>query len=148
MKDIRVYNLTGKNIQEARSLSFKLNQETVCELIALFVKTTDNLWHKVTVSDGTSLVELLDKDPILTPLSSVFNEFDYPIRTINKPFLYGQIVCIKEYLWQGKPDESNGLYFELEHDKSFSLIDQNDCLLIIEGMHQKENFELVDFQRR
>ncbi|MPT36090.1 MAG: hypothetical protein E2604_13630 [Flavobacterium sp.] len=134
--------LIGKVILEIRVMSFFINRNLVCEIIVFYVKTSDLKWYKFTTSDGVNVVEFLPDEPQLTSLDSINDDFAYPIKSIQNNYINCQIFNIKEYMWQGKKDESNGFYFEFEDNKNFSLFEDDGCLIIIDGIWFDENFSL------
>lgn len=141
-KDIK---LIGRHILEVRATSFYIDYKRVCEIIILFIKVDDGKWYKIVSSDGSSSISSLLEEPGLVSIDSIKDEFAYPVFVINKSRFLGKIVDIKEYLWKGRDDESAGFYFALESRIGFSIIDNDDCLSVHEGLISGADFELTDF---
>lgn len=136
-------HLIGREIEEMRVESFFLDAKLVCEIIAVYVKTNDKNWYKFTISDGSNIIEKVDLEPKILDLSSISDEFAYPIKKINDGQIRGKIVDIKEYKWMGEKNEDVGIYVAIEDRKGFSLIENEDCIVFVNGMKQVDNSILV-----
>lgn len=137
-----IETLIGKVILETRVMSFFINLNQVCEIVVLYIKTSDEKWYKFTTSDGVNIIEFLNDEPELVTLESINDDFAYPIKSIQNNYINCRIFKIKQYMWQGKSDESNGFYFEFDDDKNFSLFDNNGCLIIMDGILEDKNYRL------
>lgn len=108
-----IETLIGKKIQEFRVMSFFINSELICDIINLYLKVENEEWYKFTTADGKNNIEKLENEPGLVSLDLINDDFAYPIKTIQNKYINNRILDIKEYLWNGRKDESNGIYIEL-----------------------------------
>lgn len=123
-------DLIGRNILEIRCQSFFLRSKQICEIIAFYFHLDNEIWLKLTVEDGRSIMKLQNEEPIINDIDKLKEEFEYPIRHFELDSLTGlnSIEKIEEYLWQGKQDESCGLLISLKDGSQLSIIEKDDCL--------------------
>lgn len=147
MKPYIIKELLSKEIIEIRVMSFYIELKQICEIIAIYIKTENEYWYKLVISDGISKVEKQLIEPEISPLSNINDEFAYPIKKLEKFDFNGKIKNIKKYLYNGLKDECFGIYFELENSINFSVIENNDCLKIINGFENNydKNYTLVNY---
>lgn len=139
-----VRTLTGKLIREIRIESLLISKKTVCEVLALYLKIDHGEWYKFIVSDGAGKIELLPHEPELISPDSINDDFAYPVKAAHNNYTGHRITGIKEYLWQGKENECNGFYISLDPGEGFSLFDNDDCLVIVDGIRMERNYILSD----
>ena len=138
-----VDQLIGQRINELRVMSFFINTELVCEIVALYVNIEDGTWYKITTSDGFNVIKKILDEPKIIKLSSIKNEFAYPVKRIDDNIFFGKIINLKEYLWKGKRDEGSGIYIEVENSEGFSIIERDGCISIETGVKLENNYILL-----
>jgi hypothetical protein len=131
--------IIGRKIQDIKYQSYYFNTELICEFNCLYIKTDLSCWYKFVVDDGYATVEVQNEEPE----SIIADEYSYIIRNLSFSdidYCGGIILDIEKYLWNGKEDECCGLFFGIEHEKGFSIIENSEdgiCVDVIAGFSKK-----------
>lgn len=142
-----INSIIGKSIQEIRAMSFYINCKQVCEIIVLYIRIDDDKWIKITTSDGHNVIELLANEPKEVQLDEIEDEFAYPIKSINTCYINKHIKELKEYIYKNQSDELNGFYLEFTDGSGFSIIEKDDCLILLDGIWLDDNYSLIPFSK-
>ncbi|MDR8522873.1 hypothetical protein [Shewanella fidelis] len=118
--------MKGTSLKELYSLVFTppFGNSFVIEVVAL---TSDNCWYEIVVSDGESSINSTFNSPIK---SRKLDESLYSWQAMEGEEWdeLGELVSIKEYLYNEKLDESRGFLFTFENG-CLNILEQDDGIL-------------------
>ncbi len=100
--------------------------------IAGFFKFSSGRWYKIVLSDGESIIEIVEKPNLNNKESN--EEFFYPISVYKEIDLtnFGNLVKISEYFWLGKQDESCGLAFKFDNGRCLYVVEIDEEIVLSE----------------
>lgn len=124
-------------------MSYYINKQQIAEIIVLYIRLDGGNWIKITTSDGSNIIEKLDEEPKVIYLEDIKDDFAYPIKKIETKYIGGKIECIRNYIYNNDPFELIGFYFQFNNGFGFSLIEENGCLRLFDGILVKDKYSLV-----